>query len=146
NRVLRMSRSGKVEILCDRPGGGPEEIRQPNSFCRAAGGESAAVWLVDKANHRLQGLDSSGRPVTRIGRCGLDAGGLLYPVAPDRLSDGSFVISQHGSPPALTLLAPDGEELGFLPLDYTPAGVLALGGRILVAQHDSSTLRVYQRR
>jgi hypothetical protein len=142
HRVLTASASGEIQVLCDRRGQAPGEFQHPLSFC--AGRSSDSCWVVDLRNHRLQEVSSDGSVQRRIGRAGLGAGCLVLPESAAVLDDGSIVVAQWACIRALTLFSPDGAEMGYLPLDYSPKGMLVHQGRLMVCDWSGDHVIVYE--
>jgi hypothetical protein len=143
HRVVKISYDGFCQILKSGEGTSPGEFRLPNSLCatRPKGG----YWILDHRNHRVQHLDAAGNFDMQIGKCGLGRGELYVPESVVQFDDGMLVVSQGHLNRSLRLFSQIGEELGHLTIDYAPGGMLVWDNKLLVAQFDGSSIRIYER-
>lgn len=145
HRVASFRDTGLVEVFCGSQGTGPGELRCPVDLCVNAPDAGSGFWVVDHRNHRLQMFDWSGRFVKQVGACGLGKGLFLAPCYLAQFGDGILAVNQHQFVRCVKLISPEGEELECLYTDYTPAGMLVSGDRLLVAESSGKSIRVYDR-
>jgi hypothetical protein len=144
NQVVRIGSDGQWGVILNRFGRNAGEIRRPNSlfFDRRS---APVLYVVDKLNHRIQKFSAEWLVTDEVGTCGVGKGELFYPLALGVFPDGVMVVSQEGPPPALKIFNASGEEIDWMLLDYSPAGILIDDERLLVVGSSDSTVRVYER-
>lgn len=143
NRILAVCRTGKIEVLFGCTGKGLGEFRHPISFCNAHA--NGTFWAVDLRNHRVQELRLDGEPIREIGGVGLGMGHLVLPESAAVFDDGVLAVNQWACTKALKLFSPDGKELETIQLDYSPRGMLAHQGFLLVCEGHGNHIYIYER-
>jgi hypothetical protein len=145
HRIILLSDSGAMQILCGRSGTASGEFRFPVDLCINLPDTSSGFWVVDKRNHRLQLLDWSGAFQRQIGLCGLSRDSLLVPCFISQFEDGTIAVNQQQFVECIKLFSPEGKEMDCLPTDYTPAGMFAAPNHLFVSDWNDGTIRVYER-
>jgi len=144
NRILAVGHTGGTEILFGHMGSTLGKLKHPIWFCDTNVNDT--FWVVDLRNHRLQELRLDGEPVREIGGVGLGMERLVLPESAAVFDDGVLIVDQWACTKALKVFSPDGKELETILLDYSPRGMLAHQGLLLVCEGYGDHLRVYERR
>jgi streptogramin lyase len=144
-RLISLCDSEPAKIFCDRVGTGPGEFRCPTSICASVPDADSGYWIVDQRNHRLQKLDRAARFVQQAGKCGPGPGSFLTPWFVAQFADGILAVSQCEIEPCLKLISPDGVELDCMFLEYLPAGIYIHDEKLIVAEWDGRSIRIYER-
>ncbi len=142
NRLVRVRLDGAWDIHTGIQGTGLGEFRNPTQVSPGLGG---TLWIVDRNNHRVQKLDSEGRCLQAIGRCGLGHGELFTPESVAQFEDGVVAVAQNRWNRCIKLFTPEGVEFDRTVLTYFAEGMRVHGGRLYVAAMDQDAIVVYER-
>lgn len=144
-RLISVQDTGPAGIFCDRVGTGPGEFRCPTCIFPSIVDEDPCYWVVDQRNHRLQKLDQFSNFIQQIGKCGFGKGSFLAPWFAGQFKDRVLAISQGEVEPCLKLFSPEGEELDCMFLDYWPSGIFVSDDKLIVADWEGDSIRIYKR-
>jgi hypothetical protein len=146
SRILAVSKTGQTRVLASRSARESSRFWLPIGVFVDPSDNTGAFWVVDHRNHLLQEFDGEGKSISEIGGCGIGKGNLVLPECASFLTGGSLLVSQHRFNPVVKLFTREGKELERCRVDYSPAGILAHDGFILIANVGGSDIRVYERR
>jgi hypothetical protein len=146
NSIVQIGSAGFITVLLNKIGAELDALRFPCSFLADVENPDKYFWVVDRRNHRLLKLDSSGKGIKQLGRCGLKPGCFFYPGSAAIFSDGIMVVAESPRNPNLVFITMDGVEIERLYLGYTPAGMLVQNDILHVSQYDGNRIRRYVRK
>jgi hypothetical protein len=149
HKIISVSYQGECKFLAGGKGSGPGQFMYPLCLTGISGRESeqlCSFWVVDHWNHRLQKLGPSGNYLSEIGGCGLERSKFSLPLAASSFHDGTLAVSMFHLMHCLMLVSPAGEELGRIPINFLPEGMLAIENLLFVSDYFGNQIRVYERK